>query len=379
MIYTFIIILFTTGYLWLILFYLREWNKLPQFEVSDEINNQFISVIIPARDEEDNILKALDSILLQHYPKSMFEVIVVNDHSEDNTGKQVERIVDDRITLINLADIPLNKGEVAYKKRAIEEGIKVSKGSIIVTTDADCSHHPKWLKTISNAFKSKKANIVSGPVLFQYNNSIFQKFQALDFVGMIGITAASINVGMYNLANGANLAFRKSIFQQVGGYSGIDKKASGDDMLLIYKFSQIDAQKVLFLKSNEAMVYTQPAVNMSQFIQQRLRWTSKSFQYQDHRITLILAFVYLVNVLLVLSLLMGLGSFNVLYLGLLAGQFISMSIVDFVFLNTVSTFFERRNLLKAFLPSQVMHVAYIVIIGLLGNVIKYQWKGRKLQ
>ncbi|MEZ5021977.1 MAG: glycosyltransferase [Chitinophagales bacterium] len=347
---------------------------------ADSIKSQlFITVVIPAKDEVLNIGLAIESILAQNYPNELFEIIVVNDHSTDDTAKVVENFVQNNVRLINLEDIPLKTGEVAFKKRAIEEAIKISKGEIIVTTDADCQHHKNWLKTLSNAFDQKKANIISGPVLFNFNNSLFQRFQALDFLGMIGITAASIEVGMFNLANGANLAFRKAVFNEVGGYSGIDQQASGDDMLLIYKFSRVDASKVLFLKSKEAIVYTHPASNLNEFVQQRLRWTSKSFGYQDHRITLILAFVYLVNVLLIVSLFCGVLSWDINYIFCFMAQFALMSIVDFMFLNKVATFFERKTLLKVFVPSQFLHVIYIIIIGLLGNVIKYNWKGRKLK
>ncbi|MCB0503472.1 MAG: glycosyltransferase [Bacteroidetes bacterium] len=343
------------------------------------LKSHFISVVIPARDEEQNIGKAIISILAQNYPEDQFEIVVVNDHSVDDTAKVVESFGRQNVRLLNLADIPLRKGEVAFKKRAIEEAVNISRGEIIVTTDADCEHHKNWLKTISSAFEESNANIISGPVLFHFNNSIFQRFQALDFLGMIGITAASLKVGMFNLANGANLAFRKSIFHEVSGYAGIDRQASGDDMLLIYKFSKVDAAKVLFLKSKEAVVYTRPAASLDEFVQQRLRWTSKSFGYQDHRITLILAFVYLVNVLLAVSLLAGifLGKSSFVYCFIL--QFIMMSIVDFIFLRKVAAFFDRKTLLRVFIPSQFLHVVYIIVIGLLGNVVQYKWKGRKLK
>ena len=254
-----------------------------------------------------------------------------------------------------------------------------STGEIIITTDADCEHERNWIDTIVREFEEKNWNMISAPVLFKHNNSLFQKFQALDFIGMIGITAASINAGMYNLANGANLAFRKRVFNSVNGYEGIDQKASGDDMLLIYKFAQIDAKKVAFLKSKDAVVYTQPASNLSDFIQQRLRWTSKSFSYQDQRITLILAFVYLTNVLLLINLFGGLIYGSTFLLGLFGLQFTFMSLVDFVFLSHACAYFNKKELLPSFLPSQVMHVLYIVVIGLLGNIVKYNWKGRKLR
>ncbi len=379
MIYTIIILIFTLGYIGLILYYLKEWNTLKPFEISVFRPSTRVSVIIPARDESDSILSCVQSILKQNYPSELFEIIVMDDHSTDDTAKKVESLELPNVHLIRMSEIKLNEHEVAYKKRSIEVGVNKSTGSLIVTTDADCVHHPDWLHCLVQDFEQNNSNIISAPVLFQYNKSIFERFQALDFIGMLGITAASLNAGMYNLANGANLAFRKSIFKEVGGYKGIDSKASGDDMLLIYKFAQIDASKVHFLKSSEATVLTSPANTLNEFIQQRLRWTSKSFNYQDSRITLILAFVYLVNLFLVISLIGGIFTFNLKWLWLFLCQFTLMSVVDYIFLNKVCSFFGKKELLRSFLPSQFLHVAYIIVIGLLGNVVKYKWKGRKLK
>mgnify|MGYP005666812251 CR=1 FL=1 len=379
MIYTLIILGFTLGYILLISWYYKVWNCIEDNSNLSFNSKFFVSVVIPARNESEHIQKTIQSILNQSYPSTLFEIIVVDDHSEDNTSILVADMNKDNVQLVSMKDIPLQPGEVAYKKRSIEEGVKVAKGEIIVTTDADCTHHKDWLKTIVSSFEHKKVNMISGPVLFNYENNWFQKFQALDFLGMIGITASSIKLGMFNLANGANLAYRKSVFNQVGGFAGIDKKASGDDMLLIYKFAQVDASKVVFLKSNKAIVYTDCAKNLNEFIQQRLRWTSKSFEYQDKRITYILAFVYLVNVLLFTSLLLALLKMNAYFALLFFAQFTAMSLVDFIFLKKVSEYFDRNKLLKAFVPSQFIHVVYILIIGLLGNIIPYQWKGRNLK
>jgi len=358
---------------------LRVWNNIPDVEELNTSPTQFLSIIIPARNESHQIVETIQSILMQNYPIDLFEIIVVDDHSEDDTALKVQSIQCQKVRLIKLQNIQLNSAEIAYKKRAIEVGIEASIGNIIVTTDADCTHHNNWLRTIANIFESKDINMVSGPVLFHYNQHWFQKFQALDFLGMIGITAASIQMGMFNLANGANLAYRKTVFKAVNGFKGIDNKASGDDMLLIYKFAQVDASKVLFLKSEGAVTYTKCAAILGEFIQQRLRWTSKSFSYQDKRITWILAFVYLVNLSLISSLFLSLWKLNLDFLLIFLCQFLLMCAVDFLFLRKVSAFYHRRDLLSSFLLSQLIHVVYILAIGLLGNVIQYNWKGRKLK
>ena len=359
MIYTFVVIIFSIGYIALILYYYKEWSQLHSSELSDHSPSAKVSVIIPARNESLTIQNCIQSILRQNYPAELLEIIVVDDHSTDDTAQKVLEIQNIQVQLIKLADIKLNDGEVAYKKRSIEVGVKQSDGEFIVTTDADCTHSMNWIRSLVQEFETQERNIISAPVLFNYSKNTFQQFQALDFIGMLGITAASLKAGMYNLANGANLAFRKSIFYEVDGYKGIDSKASGDDMLLIYKFAQVNASKVVFLKSKDAVVNTQPAVSMSEFIQQRLRWTSKSFTYQDSRITFILAFVYLVNVLLVISFVAGILCLSTNFLLLFLLQFGLMSLVDYFFLSRVCDYFNRKDLLKSFIPSQLMHVVYI--------------------
>ena len=379
--YITIVIVFLIGYVFLIALYYRSWNALEGFSLTNgDDQHIFLSIIIPARNEADSIEMCIRSILDQdYYDANRREIIVVDDHSTDATALVVEALNLTSVRVIKLAEMPIKEGEVAYKKRAIEIGVAHSHGDVIVTTDADCHHHPKWLRSINAAFVQGDIDMVSGPVLFDYDQSIFQRFQALDFIGMIGITAASLHLGMFNLANGANLAFRKSVFSNVEGYAGIDRKASGDDMLLIYKFAQQDASRVRFLKSKEACVYTRPAMNLGEFIQQRLRWTSKSFSYQDKRITWILAFVYLVNLIFVINGIAALFSQSPTYHLLFVLQILVLFSVDFLFLKKVSGFFDRKDLLKSFLPSQIVHVAYIVVIGLLGNIVQYKWKGRKLK
>lgn len=377
-----VILLFSAGYAGLMFLYLVKWRQVPEVTPLDSVDGDdlpFISIIVPARNEEENIEACVNSLLDQEYPQSRFEIIIVDDHSDDRTAEISMAYADNVVSTIKLSEINFSGHEQAFKKRGIEVGVNASKGSIIVTTDADCTHSRRWLRVISNAFLKPDTDMVTGPVLFRYDKSIFQKFQALDFLGMAGITAASLEMGMYNLANGANLAFRKAAFERVEGYRGIDNKASGDDMLLIYKIAGKKKDKVKYLKSEDAAVFTRPAAGLREFIHQRLRWTSKSFSYQDRRITLILAFVYLVNAALPISLILYFLTGSGEYLFMLALQFVIMSLSDVVLLNDITLYFRRRDLLKTFLPSQLLHVVYIVVIGLAGNIVNYDWKGRRLR
>jgi cellulose synthase/poly-beta-1,6-N-acetylglucosamine synthase-like glycosyltransferase len=215
---------------------------------------------------------------------------------------------------------------------------------------------------------------------------------------MQAITGASLSLGMFNMANGANLAYEKQAFIDVSGYQDIDKKASGDDMLLVYKIAEKFPEKVRFLKNKAAIVLTEPMHTLQDFLQQRFRWTSKSTAYQDKRITAILGIVYLFVLSIWLNALyfIGKSTYSILFptrtiIGLidflpvffvfimLCFQVVCKTIVDYQFLQTASAFFNRHDLMKSFITSELYHIWYIPFVGTLGNILKYKWKGRKLK
>jgi cellulose synthase/poly-beta-1,6-N-acetylglucosamine synthase-like glycosyltransferase len=360
------------------MYYLDGWESTETIKTEDSLPQISVSIIVPARNEEKNIGKLIESILNQDYNPSFIEVIIIDDNSEDQTAEIVKSFNNQNIKLFNLKDLIIDYAtQNAYKKRAIEQAVQMATGKLIITTDADCMVPPRWISSIVSLYVTKKPKLITGPVAFTYDQSLFQKFQALDFMSMIGITAASLNKGMFNLANGANLAYEKEAFLEVNGYQDIDKKASGDDMFLIYKIAQNFKNEVAFLKNKDAIVLTNPNKSINEFIQQRFRWTSKSFSYQDKRITLILGWVYLFNLIIILSLILVLfGTIKLISLiTILAFKFL----VDYVFLKRVSAFFGERKLLKIFFVSEIIHVFYIVSIGTLGNFINSKWKGRTIK
>lgn len=360
------------------MYYLDGWESTEIVLTEDTLPQISVSIIVPARNEEKNIGKLIQSILSQDYNPTYIEIIIIDDNSEDQTAEIVKSFNKQNIKLYNLKDL-LADYEIqnAYKKRAIEQAVKKATGKLIVTTDADCIAPPRWISSIVSLYILKKPKLITGPVAFTYDQTLFQKFQALDFMSMIGITAASLNKGMFNLANGANLAYEKEAFLEVNGYQDIDKNASGDDMFLIYKIAQKFKNEVAFLKNKDAIVLTNPNKTINEFIQQRFRWTSKSFSYQDKRITLILGWVYLFNLLIIMTMLLVL--FGPLKLKVLLSVLFYKFLVDYVFLRRVSNFFGERKLLKIFFVSEIIHVFYIVSIGTLGNFINSKWKGRTIK
>lgn len=368
--------LFTLLYATLMLLYRKGWLEQPVFNKTDTAPQTKISIIIPARNEEDNIGKCIDAILAQDYPEHLYEVIVVDDHSTDKTADIVKAYKEQNIRCIQLAD-HTSDTTIAYKKKALSLGIAASAGDLIITTDADCVAGSKWLYNIAAIYRQEKPVMIVAPVDFTNDGSVVQLFQSLDFMSMQGITAASHKLGLGNMSNGANLAFTKAAYNAVDGYKGIDHLASGDDYLLMMKLNYAYPGRISYLKSQDAIVKTAPQPDWGSFIQQRIRWASKSGKYDDKRLTGILMLVYLYNVLM---LVVGIaGIFNLTFLLLFVGMLLVKTEVEIFYLLPVAKFFKKRKELLYFPLLQPLHILYIVSAGLLGFVGVYKWKGRKVK
>jgi cellulose synthase/poly-beta-1,6-N-acetylglucosamine synthase-like glycosyltransferase len=296
-----IIIPIFTLYSILIIYYWRSWRSIPVFSSSQTSPSVKISVIIPARNEEDNIGPLLIALDQQSYPKHLFEIIVIDDHSEDRTAEIVRQYP--WVKLLTLEDTEIN----SYKKKAIEAGIAGATGELVVTTDADCQPGKRWLETIAAFKEETKAVFIAAPVVIHCNSSFVQLFQAMDFMVLQGITGAVVYKNNLCMCNGANLAYEKKVFAEVNGFAGVDHIASGDDMLLMHKIWKLYPDKVVYLKASDGTMSTQPVKSWKDFYAQRIRWASKARQYDDKRILPVLVLVYLLNLCFVVLLIAGFG------------------------------------------------------------------------
>ena len=365
-------------YCLLILFYLINWLSIPT-KLNSILHEKYstqISIIIPARNEEQNIKICIDSILKQDYPADLFEIIVVDDHSIDNTAAVVAAYNSESIKLISLAD-ELNGNAInSYKKKAIEIAVQKAKGTLIVCTDADCIVTPKWLSSIAAAYEKHGSFFIASPVSFYQEDSLLKIFQSLDFLTMQGITGAAVYTKFQSMCNGANIAYEKRIFNEVGGFKGIDSIASGDDMLLMHKIAKLYPEKVMFLKNKNAIVRTLPVDSIKGFLNQRIRWASKADKYDDKKITGVLMVVYFFNVSLFITTIYTIFDNSFLIPCLLFWLFKTISELAFVI--PVASFFGKVKLVWWFIPLQPFHVVYIIISGWLGKFGKYTWKERQV-
>ncbi len=376
--FTFLFLSPAVGYVLLMLTYLRGWMKQKTFDLpADHKPVTFISVIIPARNESRNIRVCIGSILAQEYPRELYEIIVVDDHSTDNTAEIVSEYSDWNVRCIGLADHMGDAQVVAYKKAALAAGIKHSKGTLIVTTDADCIAHKLWLLNVAAKYEIENPVMIVAPVIYKTDHSILQVFQLIDFMSMQGITAAAHELKLGNMSNGANLAFSRAAYDEVNGYKGIDHMASGDDLMLMMKMNKANPGKVAYLRSAETIMLTQPQYDWKSFFQQRIRWASKSGKYDDVRLTLILLFVYLFNVSLVVAFVAALV--NAEYFYVLCAMLIMKITAEYFFLVPVARFFRKQWIFGYFFFLQPLHVLYIIVAGFLGLIGGYEWKGRRVK
>ena len=348
MILTWIIILLFVLYCILIIYYWLIWRSIPEFVPAQNLPQTKISVIIPARNEEANIGILLAALQQQTYPKELFEVIVVDDHSEDRTGAIVKQFND--VKLLSLGDDAIN----SFKKKAIEKGIAAAGGELIVTTDADCLPPGEWLQMIAAFKEKKKAAFIAAPVVINCNSSVVQIFQAMDFMVLQGITGAAVYKKSLSMCNGANLAYEKKVFDEVNGFVSIDHIASGDDMLLMHKIWKKYPGNVHYLKSGNAIVSTQPVKTWKEFFNQRIRWASKARQYDDKRILPVLILVYFFNLSFV-ALLMA-GFWNYYYWLTAIVLWLLKTLIEIPFFWSLCIFFDKKWAIKWFVFFQPLHI-----------------------
>lgn len=418
-------------YAGIMLTYLYGWRALPEWQIPEGWEPATkVSVVIPARNEAANIRTCLNSILGGSYPLHLLEIIVVDDFSEDATAETVGSLqsavgskqfavcswqLADRgpfVRLLLLADLlPPEARLSANKKKAIEIGIAHATGELIATTDADCVAPVDWLRLVVSRFnpipglspngRGVRDNItekptsplpsgvgpgvglLAAPVAFHREQNLLQRFQSLDFLGLMGITGAGIRLGFQRMGNGANLAYHKAVFEAVGGFAGNDNVASGDDMFLIQKVAARWPGSVFFLKNPAATVLTEAPASWRSFLQQRLRWGTKNAALPEWPVRLVLLAVFLfcssilINSVLAFLALIGFLSNSILLLTILLGQILAKATFDYVFLREMCYFFNRKDLLRWFIPSFFLHILYVSLLGTASIFFrKYEWKGR---
>lgn len=344
----------------------RQTNAYPE---------EFVSVIVPFRNESKNILNVYTSLTNQNYPINKYEIIFVNDHSDDNSLELLQNI--NKSENVFIYSVPMEYNVKAHKKRAVRFGIEKSRGDIIVTTDADCYHNKEWLINLLKYF-DKNTGFISGPVQFIGGNNLFLKMQQLEFAGLVITGAGLIGAGSPTICNAANIAYRKDAYNFVGGYSSQMNLSSGDDELLMQKIHNETDYKVVFALDKNAIVSTFPNKSVKEFYDQRKRWASKGLFYRDKFLVLKLVLIFLFYVLLVTLPILGI-LLNKIYFFVFLIFFTIKIFSEYLVLRKGSILLFNLEILRPFLITEIIQIPYILISGFMGSFGNYKWKNRKVK
>ena len=378
-IYIFILFLFLIPagikYITLIFLFTRGWYKgLKMGALEDDTEAVFrVSVIISARNEEDHVDNLLNDLWAQSYPRERYEVIVVDDHSTDRTAEITEkfRLMHPGFNLEMIR--PDGNGSAGSKKRALTSGIHAATGEVILTTDADCRLGPGWITAMAAFFSDRGIELTAGPVTYHDTKGFLDRFQALEFLGMMASGAGAVKAGLPFICNGANLAYRRDTFLELQGFQGNEKYVSGDDVFLMHAIKrQRGKQSICFALSKDALVKTIPAKNVKTFFRQRIRWASKSKGYQDRTALFTTLSVFFLNLAMVMFFFTGF--FHPPAFLVFAGAVLIKSLTDLPLLLGVTGFTEQRRILHGYLLFQLIYPFYVVATGILSLLLPVIWK-----
>jgi len=278
---------------------------------------------------------------------------------------------------VKLLRLPYETAGRGNKKQALQYGISRAKGDIIVTTDADCIHHENWLRNLTGCF-DKETAFVSGPVEFIQKQGIFSGIQVMEFEGLILAGAGLIGEGSPTICNGANIAYRKSVFEEVEGLNDTLSISSGDDELLMQKISRETSYRIKFCGAREAVVMTDPNTNLKNFFSQRKRWASKTLYYEDPALITRLVLIFLFYLGLIVQIFMVLTGYYLFLSTLVFSLFIKISF-EYLIIKKGERLFFSRTKLPVFIITEILQVPYIIITAAAGLLGRFHWKNRKIK
>lgn len=357
--------------------------RLKEFKLKNSTSKTKFSIIIPFRNEAENLPQLLQSITVLNYPKELCEFIFVDDDSDDNSVEVIQKVLDtislkSETTRTDIKIIDNIRVSNSPKKDAITTAIQHAKHDWILTTDADCLLPKNWLNIFDSFIQLNNPKMVVAPVNYHTKNSFLHRFQLLDFMSMQGTTIGGFGIDFPFMCNGANLAYKKDEFIKLNGFEGNNHIASGDDVFLFEKFKKSSPDNVWFIKSKEAIVSTFPVDLWKELINQRVRWAAKTGNFKSIRVKLIGLLVLVVN----LSIL-----FN--FLGAIFQQisytkpltlFTFKLIIDLIlFIPTIRFFKQEKAFIKSYFFSTILYPffsSWVIYKSIFSN---YQWKGRNFK
>jgi glycosyltransferase involved in cell wall biosynthesis len=359
-------------YVVLILQLIVGFDKVKSFVRTNEKPKTAFTIIVPFRNEEKNLPKLLQSFSKLNYPYKLIEVILVDDFSTDSSERVCIRwrLEHEYLDTTLLENLRLSNSP---KKDAIGRAMPIAKHDWIITTDADCIVNPNWLLTIDNYIQNNDAEMIVGAVIYKTKNNWFHHFQQLDLLSLQGTTIGSFGINKPFMCNGANFAYTKKLFQELDGFNGNNKIASGDDVFLLQKAVAKVPEKVHYLKNTETIVKSKPENDLFQLFMQRVRWASKTTGYSSTYAKFLAVIVLLMNLSLVCGLwfvVCGCCNWKILLI-----PFLIKYLVDYCLLYKANKYLLKGKWLLP-LASSLLYPFYSSLVGIYSLFGSFSWKGR---
>ena len=349
-------------------FIIFGFTKVKKYQKPDLTPKTNFTIIVPFRNEAENLPLLLESFSNLNYPNDLFQVILVDDNSREEFKSS---IVNYQLSIINNFRISNSP-----KKDAITTAMQYVKTDWVITTDADCIVHENWLLTFDHYIQQHSVSMMAGAVSYECKNSFLDHFQQLDLTSLQGATIGSFGLKKAFMCNGANFAYTKSTFEKLNGFDGNDKIASGDDVFLLQKAVALFPDEVHYLKAEEAIILTKPTENWKSLFYQRVRWAAKTSSYQSafgKFLGLIVFFANLSFVIGFLFFVFGIWSvqFLILYAVLKFG-------IDFILLYRTHLFLTKSKL-RYLVLSSLLYPFFSSAVALYSLFGSYEWKDRRFK
>ncbi|TPV31803.1 glycosyltransferase [Paucihalobacter ruber] len=344
--------------------------KLFESEITDAKTR--FSIIIPFRNEAENLPQLLQSLALIDYPIHLFELCFVNDASKDRSVEIINNFKKE--CALNISITNNQRSTQSPKKDAITTAINQSNFEWIVTTDADCLLPTNWLSILNSFILSNEVDFIASAVAYRTNTSFFENFQALDFLSLQAITIGAFGIDKAFMCNGANLAYKRLVFKEINGFEGNSNMASGDDVFLLQKVIQQKKFNVNYLKSKAHIVETFPVNNLKDLFSQRIRWASKTKAYRGYFPKFLALSVFLVNLSLVISL--PFLAFGILKIETIIFIWIGKLLIDALPLYQTAQFMRQTQAFKYYALSAIIYPFFVVISALTSFFKTFEWKER---
>lgn len=347
------------------------FNKINLFEKEDSQPNTRFSIVVPFRNEAKNLPDLLYSFSQLNYPRELFEIIFVNDDSNDDSISVIENFP---ALSFSYQVINNERNSNSPKKDAITTAMQFAKNDWIITTDSDCFVHPDWLSSFDSYIQKTNCEMIAGAVSYDAEGSFLHQFQQMDLMSLQGATIGSFGIGKPFMCNGANLGYTKKLFEDLNGFEGNNGIASGDDVFLLQKAILQFPEKVHYLKAFPAIVFTKPLNDWKFLFFQRVRWASKTSSYESGFGKVLALIVFAGNLAIVISFFLTLFSFFSFWNWYLL--FALKIFVDFLLLYQTGKFIQPR-IVRHFVFSNLLYPFFSTTVAFYSLFGKYEWKGRR--